>query len=80
MFERTCKIYEVFTYKNEGDGEPFTRTTSTRKTDALKVARHYAPQYWRVEVNALYYNADDENDIFGADLVAAWENGKKTTK
>ena len=51
---------------------------SRKLLDALKVARHYAPQYWRVEVNALYCRYDDENDILGADLVTAYENGKKT--
>jgi hypothetical protein len=33
-----------------------------------------------VEVNVLSVNEDDETDMEGDELIAAWENGKKTTK
>ena len=80
MFTKTKRIYEVLAYLTVDTSEPYTRDTSTRKADALRVARGWATKYGRVEVNALYVSVDDENDAQGADLVAAWENGTKTTK
>lgn len=79
MFVKTRRIYEVLTYRDP-DGEPYGRDTSTRKAEALRTAKRYAATFARVEVNALFVDENDENDILGADLLAAYENGVKTTK
>jgi len=79
MFTKTKRIYEAFAYRNAADGKPYTRDTSTRKADALRTAKEWAKRYGRVEVNALYVDVNDENNIQGAELLEAWENGHKTT-
>ena len=79
MFTRTKRHYEVLAYTNP-TREPWPTEKTTRKADALRIGAGWAVRFPRVEVNVVYTAADDENDIFGADLVAAWENGKKTTK
>lgn len=79
MFTKTRRIYEVWAYTNAQDDEPYNRETSTRKADALRTAKAWASRYGRVEVNALYVNADDESDVQGDELITAYENGKKTT-
>ena len=74
----TKKIYEILGI--EVSGQLGARETSTRKIDLLKVAVEWSKKYFRVEVNVLSVNEDDETDIEGDELIAAWENGKKTTK
>ena len=80
MLNRTKRLYEVFAYTAATDDAPRDRCVYTRKVEALRTARRWATLYGRVELNALYVNADDESDAQGADLLAAWENGTKTTK
>ena len=79
MFTKTKRIYEVWAYTNAQDGEPYNRETYTRKADALKLARAWASKYGRVEVNALYGSAYDDNDVQGDELITAYENGVRTT-
>lgn len=74
----TKKIYEILGI--EVSGQLNARKTSTRKIDLLKVAVEWSKKYFRVEVNVLSVNEDDENDVEGDELIAAWEDGKKTTK
>lgn len=74
----TKKIYEVLGI--EVSGQLGARETSTRKIDLLKIAVEWSKKYFRVEVNVLSVNEDDENDVEGDELIAAWEDGKKTTK
>ena len=74
----TKKIYEILGI--EVSGQLGARETSTRKIDLLKIAVEWSKKYFRVEVNVLSVNEDDENDVEGDELIAAWENGKKTTK
>lgn len=79
----TKKIYEVMAFDNsqhESDPTLSARETSTRKIDLLKIAVDWSKKYFRVEVNLLYVHEDDETTIEGDELIAAWENGKKTTK
>lgn len=78
MFTTTKRIYEVLAYGNP-TREPCARETTTRKADALRTARQWANRYVRVEVNALYVDVHDENDITGDELIAAYEHGTKTT-
>lgn len=74
----TKKIYEILGI--EVSGQLGARETSTRKIDLLKIAVEWSKKYFRVEVNVLSVNEDDENDVEGDELIAAWEDGKKTTK
>ena len=74
----TKKIYEILGI--EVSGQLDARETSTRKIDLLKIAVEWSKKYFRVEVNVLSVNEDDENDVEGDELIAAWEDGKKTTK
>lgn len=78
MFNRTRRHYEVLAYRNP-DGEPYPTERTTRKADALRTARGWAKEYARVEVNAVFVSADDDNDVQGDELIAAYENGTKTT-
>ena len=75
---RTKKIYEILGI--EVSGQLGARETSTRKIDLLKIAVDWSKKHFRVEVNLLYVHEDDESTIEGNELIAAWENGKKTTK
>ena len=75
---RTKKIYEILGI--EVSGQLSARETSTRKIDLLKIAVDWSKKHFRVEVNLLYVHEDDETIIEGDELIAAWENGKKTTK
>ena len=72
------RIYEILGL--EVSGQLGARETSTRKIDLLKIAIEWSKKYFRVEVNVLSVNEDDENDVEGDELIAAWEDGKKTTK
>lgn len=74
----TKKIYEILGI--EVSGQLGARETSTRKIDLLKIAVEWSKKYFRVEVNVLSVNENDENDVEGDELIAAWEDGKKTTK
>lgn len=79
----TKKIYEVMAFdysQHESDPTLSARETSTRKIDLLKIAVDWSKKHFRVEVNLLYVHEDDETEIEGDELIAAWENGKKTTK
>ena len=69
------RIYEILGI--EVSGQLGTRETSTRKIDLLKVAVEWSKKYFRVEVNVLSVNEDDETDMEGDELIASWENGKK---
>ena len=71
----TKKIYEILGI--EVSGQLGARETSTRKIDLLKIAVEWSKKYFRVEVNVLSVNEDDENDMEGDELIASWENGKK---
>jgi len=71
----TKKIYEILGI--EVSGQLGARETSTRKIDLLKVAVEWSKKYFRVEVNVLSVNEDDETDMEGDELIASWENGKK---
>ena len=71
-------LYEVMGWENaENPQEPDTRSTHTRKTDAMKNAQTMRGKYNLVEVNLLSVSPWDENDIRGCELLASWENGKK---
>ena len=75
------KLYEVLTYKDGDDPQmPRSRSTWAKKTDAMQIAGSAAkdPANGRVEVNLLYVDSYDENNIYGGDLVASWVNGRKT--
>lgn len=78
MFTKTKRHYEVLAYRNP-DREPYPTERTTRKADALRTARVWASRYPRVEVNAVFVSADDDTDVQGTELVAAWEDGTKTT-
>ena len=80
MFEQTRRVYEVMAYAKADDDQPRTRDTYPRKADALRDAQVRASAFGRVEVNALFVDINDDGNIFGADLIAAYENGRKTTK
>lgn len=79
----TKKIYEVMAFDNsqhESDPTLSARETSTRKVDILKIGVEWSKKFFRVEVGLLTVHEDDENTIENDVLIAAWENGKKTTK
>lgn len=79
MITRTKTLYEVIAYTDANNPQrPAARSTWTRKTDALQIARSQAQEYALVEVNNLAVDPYDENNIQGATLVASWTNGKKT--
>lgn len=74
----TKKIYEVLGI--EVSGQLGARETSTRKVDILKIGVEWSKKFFRVEVGLLTVHEDDESTIESDVLIAAWENGKKTTK
>lgn len=74
----TKKIYEILGI--EVSGQLGARETSTRKVDILKIGVEWSKKYFRVEVGLLTVHEDDESTIENDVLIAAWENGKKTTK
>lgn len=78
MFTKTKRHYEVLAYTNP-EREPYPTERTTRKADALRTARGWASRYVRVEVNAVFVSADDDNDVQGTELITAYENGHKTT-
>lgn len=79
MFTRTKTLYEIMAWEDANNPQqPAQRSTWTRKTDALQIARSLAKKYPLVEVNNLAVDPYDENNIQGATLVASWTNGKKT--
>lgn len=79
MLTRTKTLYEVLAWTDANNPQrPDRRTTWTRKTDALQIARGLKDDYGLVEVNRLAVDAYDENNVQGADLVASWTNGRKT--
>lgn len=55
------------------------RETSSDKRQAMILAKEWSKKYHRVEVNSLILDSD-QADYVGDELIAAWENGKKTTK
>ena len=55
------------------------RETSSDKRQAMILAKEWSKKYHRVEVNSLILDRDNA-DYEGDELIAAWENGKKTTK
>lgn len=71
----TRKIYEILGI--EVSGKLGARETSTRKIDLLKIAFEWSKKYFRVEINLLSVNEDDEADKVGDKRIASWENGKK---
>lgn len=73
--------YEVLAYSRPERlelGPDKQETLIMRKSEAMKIARGYAKRYKRVEVLAVEVDADDSNNLLGDELVAAWENGRKT--
>ena len=74
----TKKIYEILGM--EVSGKLNARETSTKKIDLLKIAVDWSKKHFRVEVNMLSVNEDDETDMQGDELIAAWENGEQITK
>ena len=71
MFYRTKKHYEVLAYTNP-EREPYPTEKTTRKADAVRLGKAWAKLYNYVDVNAVYVNADDENDVQGTELI--WSN------
>lgn len=55
------------------------RETSSDKRQAMILAKEWSKKYHRVEVNSLILDRDNA-DYVGDELIAAWENGKETTK
>ena len=79
----TKRIYEVQAFddvKDESMPNLAARETSTRKVDILKIGVEWSKKFFRVEVGLLTVHEDDESTIENDVLIAAWENGKKTTK
>lgn len=79
MFTKTRRIYEVLAY-TDPTRQPYPTELHKRKADALRTAATWAVRFKRVEVNAVYVDVEDDANVVGADLVAAWENGAPTTK
>ena len=72
------KIYfEVLAYTNVNDRPDFMEKFANEK-DAGRCGRSIKDRYMRVEVNAVYVDAEDENNVLDGKLVSAWENGIKT--
>lgn len=79
----TKRIYEVQAFdnvKDESKPNLAARETSTRKVDILKIGLEWSKRFFRVEVGLLTVHNDDESTIESDELIAAWEDGKKTTK
>ena len=77
------RIYEVQAFdnvKDESKPNLAARETSTKKVDILKIGLEWSKRFFRVEVGLLTVHDDDESTIEGDELIAAWEDGKKTTK
>ena len=76
------KMYEINAFKevvNAALDDLIARETSSDKRQAMILAKEWSKKYHRVEVNTLILDADYA-DYVGDELIAAWENGKKTTK
>lgn len=76
------KMYEINAFIEVADvslDNLIARETTSDKRQAMKIAKEWSKKYHRVEVNSLILDADYA-DYVGDELIAAWENGKKTTK
>lgn len=75
----TKTIYEVLVWVDADNPQcPDIRSTFTRKSDALKVAKERAREYGLVEVNCMEVDIDDEDNMDKAFLIASWRGGRKT--
>lgn len=63
----------------DDSGQLNARETSSNKKQAMMIAKEWSKKYYRVEVNSLILDSDNA-DYVGDELIAAWEDGKKTTK
>lgn len=75
-------MYEINAFIEVADvslGNLIARETTSDKRQAMRIAKEWSKKYHRVEVNSLILDADYANYV-GDELIASWENGKKTTK
>lgn len=79
MFTETTIYYLVTAYKS-ADGRPYDMAKRRTRITAERLAASWAKKFFRVECEKVAADIDNENDIYGADLIAAYENGIKTTK
>ena len=71
-------LYEVLAWKgHNADAMQDHRSTWTRKTDAMQIARSMSKEYGRVEVNLLKVDPENESDLRESYLQASWEEGKR---
>ena len=76
------KMYEINAFLEVVDAaldNLIARETSSEKRQAMMIAKEWSKKYHRVEVNSLILDYD-QADYVGDVLIAAWENGKRTTK
>ena len=75
-------MYEISAFMEVVDAaldDLIAKETSSNKKQAMMIAKEWSKKYYRVEVNSLILDYD-QADYVGDELIAAWENGKKTTK
>lgn len=70
------KKYEIWAMRKK-DGLILDHSTTAKKSTAMKVGKTFAKNYERVEVEVAYYS---ERGLEQTKLIAAWEDGIKTTK
>lgn len=78
MYRDTIWHFEVIAGDDLSRREDAHDGPFARKASALKRARELAHQYKRVEVVAVEVAIDDPGNLHGDELVAAFENGKRT--
>ena len=77
MFYNSTVYFEVVAYRKDDD-RPYCMWQYHNQVEAKNFGRFIKNRFIRVEVNAVYVDENDANNILGADVVAAWENGRKT--
>lgn len=70
------KIYEIWAMR-KNDGQILDHSTTPKKSTAMNVGKALAKKYERVEVEVADYS---ERGLEQTELIAAWEDGIKTTK
>jgi len=77
MFYNSTVYFEVVAYRKDDD-RPCCMAKYRNQDGAKNYGRAIKDRYFRIEINAVHVDENDANNILGADLVAAWENGHQT--
>ena len=77
MFYNAIVHFEVLAYTKSND-RPCYMEKFRNQDNARRCGRSMKGRYFRVEVNAVYVDSNDANNVLSAELISAWEDGKQT--